>query len=82
MLGSVCIQTVVPSNATATHTAQRLCRCHRCSHQHLLDEVPWQLTGLANLTRLAVAACSLTQLSPGPYLHGLRELVLFANSLE
>jgi hypothetical protein len=47
-----------------------------------MDEMPWQLTGLSNLTRLAVAACSLSQLPPGPYLHGLRELVLFANSLE
>lgn len=57
-------------------------RNHHCSHQPLMDEMPWQLTGLSNLTRLAVAACSLSQLPPGPYLHGLRELVLFANSLE
>jgi hypothetical protein len=47
-----------------------------------MDEMPRQLTGLSNLTRLAVAACSLSQLSLGPYLHGLRELMLFANSFE
>jgi hypothetical protein len=33
------------------------------------------------LTRLAVAACSLRSLPAGPYLQNLEELVLFANSL-
>jgi len=34
------------------------------------------------LTRLAVAACSLEELPPGPYLRNLQELVLFANNLR
>ncbi|PSC72367.1 leucine rich repeat [Micractinium conductrix] len=51
------------------------------SHQRM-ERLPSQLTGLSQLTRLAVAACSLHHLPPGPYLHNLRELVLFANSLS
>lgn len=38
--------------------------------------------GRAQLTRLAVTACSLRELPGGPYLHALQELSLFANQLE
>jgi hypothetical protein len=51
------------------------------SHQRL-EELPESITGLTTLTRLAVAACSLETLRPGPYLRGLRELNLFANGLS
>lgn len=51
------------------------------SHQRL-EQLPSSISGLTSLTRLAVAACSLRELTPGPYLHGLRELNLFANGLR
>lgn len=51
------------------------------SHQRM-ERLPWMLTGLSQLTRLAVAACSLESLPDGPYLCSLRELVLFANNLS
>lgn len=54
---------------------------HTCSHQKL-EAIPEQVTGLSCLTRLALSACSLGELAPGPYLRGLRELVLFANNLR
>lgn len=57
-----------------THSTHR----NFCSSSLLL---PLLLTRL-QLTRLAVAACSLEELPPGPYLHNLQELVLFANNLR
>ena len=35
---------------------------------------------MAHLTRLSLCANTLRELAPGPYLRGLRELVLFANA--
>lgn len=51
------------------------------SHQRL-EKLPASISRLTCLTRLAVAACSLETLRPGPYLRGLRELNLFANGLS
>lgn len=53
----------------------------RRSHQRL-EKLPASISRLTCLTRLAVAACSLETLRPGPYLRGLRELNLFANGLR
>ncbi|KAI3423018.1 hypothetical protein D9Q98_010703 [Chlorella vulgaris] len=51
------------------------------SHQHLEEGFPWHLTGLSQLTYIAVAASSLEHLPEGPYLRNLRHLNCFANNL-
>ncbi|KAI7840516.1 hypothetical protein COHA_005815 [Chlorella ohadii] len=71
-----CDDLTCPSLAGLTRVEQLV-----FSHQRL-EHLPDSITGLTTLTRLAVTACSLEQLRPGPYLRGLRELNLFANALR
>ena len=67
--------------------ASPCCRCNKggfCISQasHHACTLPLVLHPYLQLTRLAVSACSLGELSAGPYLGSLRELVLFANNLR
>lgn len=47
-----------------------------------MEQLPTQVTGLSQLTRLAVSSCSLRELPDGPYLASLQELALQFNQLE